>query len=237
MAEHVEILTRTIVAFTSLLLSAKLLGKQTISQMTTFDFIATITLGSITANLAFNTSVPMHNVLISFVIFVLIIYVIEYISMKNRRVRKFFAGHPTVIIENGKILEGNMRKMRYTLDYMNQQLRENNIYDVDEVLVAMIEPNGTLTALKKQEYRQVIKKDLQLESKSEDRVVPVELIMDGEIIRRNLTENNIDLHWLQSEVSKRNILIKDVMYAVLAPNGKLYIDTYKDFLAHPIDKE
>jgi uncharacterized membrane protein YcaP (DUF421 family) len=78
------------------------------------------------------------------VIFVLIIYGIEYLSMKSRRTRKFFAGQPTVIIENGKILEENMRKMRYMLNYMNQQLRETSIYGLDEVLVALIEPNGTL---------------------------------------------------------------------------------------------
>ncbi|PAM96727.1 hypothetical protein B4N84_00775, partial [Flavobacterium sp. IR1] len=126
---------RTLIAFASLFLGAKLLGKQTISQMTTFDFITTITLGSITANLAFNISIPMHSVWISFVMFVLIIYIVEYTAMKNRKARKFFAGDPTVIIENGKLLEGNMRKMHYTLDYMNQQLREINIFDVGEVLI------------------------------------------------------------------------------------------------------
>ncbi|MEC2073527.1 DUF421 domain-containing protein [Alkalihalophilus marmarensis] len=237
MAEHLEIIIRTLIAFASLFLGAKLLGKQTISQMTTFDFITTITLGSITANLAFNISIPMHSVWISFVMFVLIIYIVEYTAMKNRKARKFFAGDPTVIIENGKLLEGNMRKMHYTLDYMNQQLREINIFDVGEVLIAMVEPNGTLTALKKQEFREVTKGDLNLISQPEKHLVPIELMMDGVVISRNLQENNIEEQWLMDQLEKRGVLKKDVMYAVLAPNEKLYVDTYHDFIPHPIDKE
>lgn len=124
---EIEVVMRTIVSVVLLLIAERILGKQTISQMTIFDFIAAITLGAIAAGLAYNTSLKPHNMAISFGIFVLTIFLISFLSIKNRKLRKFFAGDPTVLIQNGKILESNMRKMRYTLEYLNQQLREKDI--------------------------------------------------------------------------------------------------------------
>lgn len=70
------------------------------------------------------------------------IFTIALISSKSRKYRNFFAGDPTIVIENGQILEKNMNKMRYTLDYLNQQLREKDIFNIDEVMFAIIETNG-----------------------------------------------------------------------------------------------
>lgn len=236
MGEHYQIILRTIVAFVLLLIAERFLGKQTISQMTIFDFIATITLGAIAAALAYNTSIEPHHMIISFVMFVLIIFAIALLSTKNRTLRKFFAGDPTIVIENGKILEKNMKKMRYTLDYLNQQLREKDVFNIEEVLFAIIETNGELTVFKKTQFRNVTKQDLSITTNSENRL-PIELIMDREIISKNLEENNISQSWLQAELQKRGLSVKEVMYAVLLSNGKIYIDTYKDFILSPTDKE
>jgi uncharacterized membrane protein YcaP (DUF421 family) len=100
-----------------LFIGAKLLGKQIIAEMNTFDFIGAISIGGIIANLAFNLNIKIHHAVIAFIILVSIIIIVSYISMKSRIGRNLFAGNPTVIVENGKILEANMRKMRYSLDY------------------------------------------------------------------------------------------------------------------------
>lgn len=236
MSEHVEVVIRSILAFSILLIGTRILGKQTISQMTLFDFIAGISLGAITANLAFNLTIDIHHFLISYFIFVLIIFFTAYISMKSRKARKLLAGDPTVIIQDGKILEKNMRKMRYTLDYLNQQLREKDVFEIEEVSYALVEPNGTLTVLKKPPFRQVTAKDLHLQTKSEHSL-PIELIMDGKVITKNLEEHNLSMDWLEDEVKKRNIKWDNVFYAVVSSNGFLYFDIYDDQIPSPIDKE
>lgn len=113
--------------------------------MNIFDFIAAISLGSIAANLAFNTTLPLHHTTISFVSLVIIIYVISLLALRSRKMRGFMAGKPTLVIQNGKILEENMKGMRYTLDYLNQQLREKNVFDISEVEFAMIETDGHMS--------------------------------------------------------------------------------------------
>lgn len=235
MSEHLEVVIRSILAFSILLIGTRILGKQTISQMTLFDFIAGISLGAITANLAFNLTIDIHHFLISFFIFILILFVTAYISMKSRKARKILAGDPTVIIQDGKILEENMRKMRYTLDYLNQQLREKDIFEVEEVLYAIVEPNGTLTVLKKPLFRSVTPKDLQLQPS--EKGLPIELIMDGRVITKNLEEHDLSLEWLKEEVKKRNVEWDKVFYAVRSSNGFLYFDYYDDNIPFPVDKE
>jgi len=236
MSEHIEVILRSILAFGILLVGSRLLGKQTISQMNIFDFIASITLGAITANLAFNTSLKIHHMVLAFFIFVFVILATAYISLWSQKGRKFFAGDPTVVIENGKVLEHNMRKMRYTIDYLNQQLREKNVFKIEEVLYAIVETNGTLTVLKKPQFRNVTKKDLWVATTPEGKL-PIELIMDGKMKNENLKDNQLSQAWLQSEVKKRGLSTDEVFYAVLSPDGNIYIDTYEDHIHSSFDKE
>ncbi|ARK32569.1 DUF421 domain-containing protein [Halalkalibacter krulwichiae] len=236
MVEIGEVVIRTVVAFSFLIIAARFLGKQVISQMTIFDFIAAITLGGLTAGLAYNTSIQPHNTVVAFIMFVVIIFLIAVLSTRNRKIRKIFAGDPTIVIQNGKILEENMRKMRYTLDYLNQQLREKDIFNINEVLFAIIETNGSLTVQKKPQFRNVTRQELMLATNEEPKL-PIELIMDSEVIDKNLVENDLTQSWLNAELQKRNVDMKDVFYAVLLGNGIVYIDTYKDHILSPIDKE
>ncbi|PGM50888.1 DUF421 domain-containing protein [Bacillus sp. AFS053548] len=236
MPQHYEIIMRTMLAFLILFIGAKLLGKQIIAEMNTFDFIGAISIGGIIANLAFNLNIKIHHSVIAFIILVTIIIIVSYISMKSRIGRNLFAGNPTVIVENGKILEANMRKMRYSLDYLNQQLREKSIFNIEEVLYVVVETNGRVSVLQKPQYRNVTRQDLNIPTTPESKL-PIELIMDGEIMTENLRQNNQTEFELQRELKKRNLHSKDVAYAVLAANGNIYIDTYKDNITSPMDQE
>ncbi len=169
-------------------------------------------------------------------IYISVILLIAIISLKNRKWRKFLAGDPTIVIQNGKILEENMNKLRYTLDYLNQQSRERDVFNIEEVLFAIVETNGILTVLKKPQFRNVARQDFMVAVLPEQRL-PIELIMDSEIIKENLEQNNLTNSWLQSELKKRNLTQNDVVYAVLAANGNVYIDIYSDHIHSPIDKE
>nr|WP_130296936.1 DUF421 domain-containing protein [Fictibacillus sp. BK138] len=226
---------RSIIAFTSLFVAARILGKQTVSRMTIFDFIAVVTLGSVSANLAFAMEIETRYIFIAFTIFVILIYLSAFFSLKSEKARKIVAGDPSVVIENGKILEHNMKKMRYTLDYLNQQLRQKDIFSIDEVHYALVENNGLLSVKKKEQHLNVTRKDLKI-YKSEIKL-PVELIMDGEILQDNLTENNISIDWLQEELKSRKLTVGEVVYALLTSSNQLYIDIHDDGLQSPLDVE
>jgi len=232
-----DVVLRTAGAFVLIMIIARLLGKQTVSQMTYHDFVVTITLGAIAGNLAFNTYYRLWHLLASLLLFSAIAYFLSHVSLKSRKSRKWISGKPTVVIENGKILEQNLRKLKLTLDTLNQELREKDIFNIEEVEYAVLELNGRLSVLKKPEYRQVIRKDLAIRTSGKE-AFPVELIMDGEVIHENLRRHpELGEEWLNRELNKRNLTLADICYAVKGTNGKLFIDKYEDNIKKPIDKE
>lgn len=115
-------------------------------------------------------------------------------------------------------------------------MREKEIFNIEEVLFAILETNGQLTVLRKPQFRHVTKQDLMIAVNQEHRL-PIELIMDGEIIENNLKQNRLTESWLLEELRKRDIKVKETVYAVLLGNGDIYVDQYKDHISVPMDKE
>jgi uncharacterized membrane protein YcaP (DUF421 family) len=235
--EHIfETVMRSALAFAIIMVIARTLGKPTISQMTYHDFVAAITLGALTANLAFNVQMTVWQMIASLLTISGIAYLLMVLALKNRTLRKWVSGKPTVLIQDGKILENNMRKLKITLDTLNQELREKNIFNIEEVQDAVLELNGKISVLRKPEYMPVTHKDLKL-APGAKQSFPVELIMDGKIISENLLQNGITEDWFLSQVKTRGLSIEQISYAVKSSNGHLIFDQYDDQLRHSIDKE
>lgn len=235
MHAYVEILIRGITSILVLLLIAKVLGKQTLSNMTYLDFVTSITLGAIAANYAFNLQLKWLQLLLALIIIGVTSFLLSLVSLHSHKLRMWISGSPTVLIERGKILEDNMKKQRYTLDSLDQALREKEIFDVEEVEYAILEDNGKLSVLRKDEYQFVTKKDMKLRPHAQS--FPVELIMDGVIMEKELTKNGMTKEWLEGELTKKGKQISDVFYAVRGTKKQLFFDFYQDHIDNPIDKE
>ncbi|MNI43058.1 hypothetical protein D3C73_973760 [compost metagenome] len=124
MHTYLEIIFRTIAAFVLLMITSRMLGKQTISNMTFHDFVSGITLGSIAANLAFNDKLSYWLIAISLLLFFGISFLVSKIALENRAWNQPVSGTPTVIIENGKIIEDNLAHNGLTVQWLEQVLRQ-----------------------------------------------------------------------------------------------------------------
>lgn len=227
MSAIAEITIRTISAFALLMLITRLLGKQTISQMTFHDFVSSITLGAIAANLAFNLSMKPWDLAVSLLVFSLIGFTMTLLALKSRASRKWINGQPTVIIDKGKIMENNMKRLKMNLDTLNQELREKDIFNMEEVDYAVLELNGKLSVLKKPEYLPATKKDLDKKQTKTPAAFPIEIIMDGQIVN-NSAIPSWDERQIKQELAKRKLTLSQVNYAVVGTNGKLFFDFYDD---------
>ncbi|REK75832.1 DUF421 domain-containing protein [Paenibacillus paeoniae] len=236
MFEHFNIFIRSITAFVILLLITRLLGKQTLSNMNFHEFVTAVIMGAIGANFAFNENIQVTHLLISLVVFTGTSYLLAKLLIRNRKIRKWTEGTPTVLIEGGKILEENLKKNNLTLDSMNQLLRQKDIFNIEEVEHVLLELNGKVSVMKKDEHRNVTLKDLKLKADSY-KPVPIELIMDGQMMIGNLENNQISRDWLQKELRNLGKTVQDVFYAVKGSDGKLYVDFFKDGIKHPVDIE
>lgn len=230
-----EVFVQTVLAFSAVMVYARLLGKQQIGQLTFFEYVNGITFGSIAAVLATDVE-PTHTWLhfLGLTLFAALTYLMGSVALHSRPARKLIAGEPTIVVHNGKILEDNMRKMRYNLDELNMQLREKNIFNLGDVEYAILEPDGNLSVLPKSQKRPVTAADLGLPTGYEG--LASELVVDGQVVFQNLRQNNLSVEWLRQALAARGITdLGEVAYAALNSDGTLYVDLKRDNLPQPVD--
>lgn len=215
---------QTTLIFLSLLIFTRILGKTQIGQLTFYEYVSGITIGSIAGSIASAEPDKFWSHYYDLVLFVMLAYLLSIVTIKSRPLRKLVQGSPGIVIENGLISKENMKEMRYDLDELNSQLREKGIFDLSEVQYATIEPTGQLSIILKSDFQPLTKGDMNIHLPNP--TFPVELIMDGQVIHENLAQQNLTLDWLQKELDKRTIKSPDgIMYAVIDSKGQLFIST------------
>ncbi|WLR51939.1 DUF421 domain-containing protein [Bacillus tianshenii] len=212
-------------AFFVLLIFSLWIGKQVNSHINYYQFALSITIGSFIANMGFNTKLKFIPMTAGFIALMLIYLILSFILSKSRSLRTWLSGKPTIIIERGNILDANMKKIRYTLDDLNLQLREQGIFDIFEVDYAVLEVSGKLSVLKKTQFQPLKNKDFNPALDKQIQTFPLELIMDGELLLQNLNAT-YSKEWLSQELNLRSRPIKDVHYAVVSTHGSLFLDLY-----------
>lgn len=227
MNEGLVVLVRAIIGFFSLLIFARILGKEQISQLTFFDYILGITIGSIASELTVDLSSRAWPHWVGLITWAALAYLMEIISLKWRYAAKYIEGEPAIVIMNGKIMENVLRKMKIRISDIMVLLRNKDVFDLNEVDYAILEPNGQISVLKKPEHLPLTPKDMNIPVTPTG--ISTELIYDGKIIEENLKQMNKDTKWLMKELKKHGI--KDVSEAFLVTlndAGSLYVDKYKD---------
>ena len=138
------------------------LGKRQVSQLTFFDYVVGITIGSIAGNFTTNLQVEASVHWTGLLTWTLWTLVLGVITVHSRKMSKIIAGEPTIVIHNGQILEGNFEKMNFAMDDLRAELREKKIFNLADVEFALLERNGKLSVLKKSQLHPVTPADLQL---------------------------------------------------------------------------
>lgn len=234
MVGFLQEIVQAFLAFFSILVFTRLIGKQQVSQLTYYEYITGVTFGSIAATVATDGRANLWHHMMDLVIFTVLTIAVSFIALRNRPARKVLEGEPTVVVHNGKVLEENLRTMRYNLDDLLMQLRVKDVFNIGDVEFAIFEPNGQLSVLLKKQKQPLTSSDLNIPTNYQG--LSSELIMDGVIIHQNLVQNNLTEEWLLDELKKRNVdNVEDVILAELDSEGNLYLDLKKDQLQSPRD--
>ncbi|KAB3528850.1 YetF domain-containing protein [Alkaliphilus serpentinus] len=220
-----------IIVYILLITLTRIIGKKLLGQLTFFDFVTGITLGTI-GGAYVATEVKGYYVLVSAIIMAALVYLTGFLTMKNVTARKLIEGEPIIVVQNGKILEDNMSKVRYNQDDLMMQLREKDVFDYSQVEFAILEPHGKLSVQKKSQYKNITPTDLNIPT--QDRGISFEVIRDGRLQEANLKQNNISFTWLYNQLVAKNVKsLEDVFLATMTKEGPLYIDFKKDELVNP----
>lgn len=229
MNEGLVVVIRSIIGFFSLLIFARVLGKQQLSQLTFFEYVLGITIGSTASTLSTDLSTRAWPHWVALISWAILGYIMQIITLKQRTLAKYIDGEPTIIIVNGKIMEEALKTMKYRAADILQLLRNKDIFDLKQVKFAIIEPNGQISVLKKEEYLPVTSKDMNIACSPSD--ISIEVIYDGLIIEEHLKWFKKDKKWLKKELKKQNINDpSEVFLATMDNMGNFYADKYNDLM-------
>ena len=227
MNEGLVVVVRAVISFFSLLIFARILGKEQISQLTFFDYILGITIGSIASEATVDLSSRAWPHFVGLVFWAALACLMQLITIKWRYAAKVIEGEPTIVIMNGKIMENVLKKMKFRISDILSMLRNQGIFDLNEVDYAILEPNGSLSVLKKSECLPLTPKDMNIQVKPAG--ISTELVYDGVLIEENLRQMNKDKKWLMNQLKKYGINdISEAFLVTLNDAGSLYVDKYKD---------
>ncbi len=231
----ITLIVKSLILLVALFFLTKWLGKKHLSHMNIFEYISGVVLGGI---VAIHTVTSESNIiygLIAMFIWFIIPFGVELFSLKSKTFRNFTQGKSTVFIQDGKIMEDNLKKEGYSTDDLLEKLRDNNIFLASDVEFAVLEPTGTLSVLPKRENRPLTAKDLGLKLAPDKE--PQTVIMDGKVLLEPLANLNLNKNWLETELDKMNVSIENVFLGQADHDGQLYVDLYDDKLVVPEPSE
>ncbi|MBA9086900.1 uncharacterized membrane protein YcaP (DUF421 family) [Fontibacillus solani] len=235
MPQWLEVIVRTLVAVVVLFALTKLLGKRQISQLSLFEYITGISIGSITAYISLDVDTDWYLGIIALAVWSFVSFGIEFLQIKSKKARDLIDGKGTILIKDGKILEDNLKKEKLTNEELLEQLRKKNIFLAAQVEFAIMEPSGEINALLKNEYLPITPSHLGIkvspESESQN------IIMDGEIMDEALAAAGLSREWLNTELEKFGVSSDNVFVGQVDSYGQFNVDLYDDKLKVPQPQE
>lgn len=218
----IKVILRSILTYIILLTIGRIMGRKLISRITFYDTVVGVTIGAIAVRIALGPEESPILAAISLITITTLVVITDHIDINNFKFRNIVDGEPIVLISNGRILDNNLKKVKITINKLMMQLREKNIFNPDDVSLAIIESDGQLTVLPKGDKKPITTGDLKIQTK--DTGLMRDIIIDGKIMNQNLKLVNHDEEWVREQLKSQSVYeIKDVFYAGLNSEGTLYI--------------
>ena len=192
---YMTMVFKTFMLYAFIVLVYRIMGKKEVGKLSIIDLIVSILIAELAAISIEETDRSIFTSIIPIVVLVSIQLIVSFISIKSVKIRKIIDGNPIVIIKDGKLNFKEMTKLRYTLDDLFAQLREQGIKSIEEVNYAVLENNGKLSIFE-------TSKDY-----------PLPIIVDGNIDYFVLKDLNKDEKWVNGILKEHNIMLDDVFYA------------------------
>jgi len=213
---------KTAVLYGTVLVLMRIMGKREVGELSLFDLVVAIMIAELAAIPMEDTSIPLYHGIVPITTLVVMEMLLSYTSLKSETARRVAEGTPSIIIEQGRILEDEMRRLRYNMDDMVNQMREQGIYNIDDVEYAILETNGELSTILKSEKRPLTPEDLGIQPPYEQ--LPIPLVTDGQVKPENLALAKKSIDWLERSLTNGyNCTISDCIYAVLDTQGQLKV--------------
>ena len=221
-----QLIIRVITAIVALSILTKINGSKLISQMTSYDYITSIVVGSLAAILSIDNKVNAFYIIIGISLFMFSSLLTAFLSRKSIKIRRVLNGDPIFLVADGEIQYDGIKRAKFNVNLLLSELRSLGYFDINDIKYAILESKGTLSVLPKGFARNVKVSDLNIQAQDDSLLANV--IIDGKIVYGNLQYFQKDEAWLHNELKKQNASIKDILLATINENSELAIHVRKD---------
>lgn len=215
-------LIRGFILYIAIIICMRFMGKRQLGELQPTELVITILLSEIAAIPMQDNEIPMINSLLAVALLVSLEIINSVIIMKNTKIRYLLQGKPAVVIKDGKIDQKKLKKLRFTADDILDQLRQKDIFDINEVQYAVIETNGSLSVMKNPENETPTVSHFGF--KTERRGIPVLAVNDGRYIDTAINESEeISKKTVEKILKKENADVKEVLIMLIDKYGNYTI--------------
>lgn len=220
--EFLELLIRTVSSILTLFLVTKVMGYRQISQLSFYDYVIGISIGSISADMAVGLDVDWWYTLVPMVLYGSGSLLLSHWTTKSIRARRFLSGVPVILLEKGELIRENFEKVHYDMSDFLAECRSAGYFDLGDLQYVIMEHTGKLSFLPKSEKRPCCPEDLNLCPAEEG--LCANLIIDGKLMPHHLKRIGRDETWLQKQLKQQGVSeIEQVLLASYPPDGSLQI--------------
>jgi len=209
---------RTILLYLILIAVIRLMGKRQIGEMEPTEFVVTMLVANLASIPMQDGGIPLYSGLVPILTVLGVELVLSALSLRSVKFRRLLCGKPVILIENGKVMQENLRRTRITLDELTGQLREKDVLDLTTVQYAILETNGNLSVFPYAKYQPPCAKEAGVQVKKQS--LPYTLVGDGYLYRQNLPAAGKSEEWVERYLKKQNLDIQDVWLLTVDSNEK-----------------
>ena len=210
--------TRTIFFYFVLLVVIRLLGKRQIGQMEPSEFVVTMLVANLASIPMEDPKLPLHSGLIPLGAVLLAELLLTRFSLRSVKFRRLLCGKPVILLENGRIIQKNLRRTHITLDELTGQLRLKDVLDLRTVQYAILETNGNLSVFLYPKDSPATAKDAGIHPKKQH--LPVTVVGDGYLYRENFAAAGINDAWVRNFLERNDVELADIYLLTLDAAGK-----------------
>lgn len=210
---------RTVLLYIVIIFAVRIMGKRQISELQTSELVVTLLISNIASIPMQDTDQSMLSGLIPILVLLVCEIIISFLMLKKANFRKLICGKPVIVINDGKIDQGQMRRLRMSTEDLYEQLRQKDVFNIEDISYAVMETNGNLSVLKKPEYETITAKQMGI--KTTDKGLQMVVISDGEIAESSLYFCSLSKEWLFNILNNEKVLLSDV-FIMTADKRKTY---------------
>ncbi|HEY8495699.1 MAG TPA: DUF421 domain-containing protein [Limnochordales bacterium] len=223
------LILRTLLVYLALLAVVRLTGKREMGHVSPFDFVVAILIAEVAVLPIADPRGSIWHGIVPLATIVLAELALSWLTLKSQRLRHVVTGRPSIVIRDGQLMEEELRSVRFCIDDLLESLRSKDVADITDVELAILEPNGSLSVIRKSQCRPVTPADLGVATRYEG--LPLPLIKDGVVNDEALAAAGLDREWLVEELRRRGIgQPGEVFFAQLNTGGELFVQLKRQAL-------